>query len=110
MYLERCKVSRKTAGDGKLQITATTYRSLIGAGESLRVKLQDQLASALLETMECTCNKPHASSGSAENGAGLNGAHTHFFLESPLLRALTAQEDVRLDLDGVALVVGITRL
>jgi hypothetical protein len=110
MYLETCKVSRKTPRDGKLQISATTYKSLLGAGELLSVRVLQQQARAALATLDCTCNKEHgAQPGDAHHANAAGGAHKHFFLESALLRDLSPGEPVRLDLDGVNLAVTVTR-
>jgi hypothetical protein len=99
MYLETCKVSRKTPGDGKLQVSLTTWRSLEGAGHALTARLQSRDAALGLYTMECTCTR-----------SGPGGPHRHYFLQSTLFHELVPDQNVRLDLDGVALRVTVTPL
>ena len=103
MYLETVRVSRKTPGDGKLQVTATTFRSVEGAGNRLTVALRSREAACGVQTIECTCNK-------GEHAAGAGVAHRHYFLQSTLFHSLTPEATVRLDLDGVRMRVMVTEV
>ncbi len=97
MYLETRKVSRKTPGDGKLEVSVTTFRALEGAGDRLTATLEQRDSSCALVTFECTCNK-------------MGGPHQHFFLQSTLFHGLTPESSVRLDLEGLALRLIVTPL
>jgi hypothetical protein len=111
MYLETVKVSRKTPGDGKLQVTATTFRSLEGAGSRLTARLRDRDAACGLVTMECTCVKGATVVGRAlADQQTAPEPHRHFFLQSTLFSELAPDGSVRLDLDGVLLRVTVTPL
>jgi hypothetical protein len=95
MHLERRTVSRKTANDGRLEITkraAEKFSALTGAFD---VELSGARTPASLGTMECTCR-------------GVDNPHVHYFIHSPALQGLAAGDEVDLDLDvehGVVRVV-----
>jgi hypothetical protein len=94
MLLERRTVSRKTPGDGRLEITRRAAARLRDLGHVLEVELSGQHSSAAVESMTCTCRgkaKPHA----------------HYFLQSPTFKRLTPGTEVDLELDEV---VGVVRL
>ena len=95
MLLERRTVSRKTPGDGKLEISALTADAVTPIGPTLTVELSGRHAPASVSAMTCTCAK----------GAG--SAHRHLFLESDLLKELEAgaEVDLRLDRDAARLSV-----
>jgi hypothetical protein len=99
--IERRTVSRKTPGDGKLEITKIAANRLASLGERFTLvvdapHLQTRDGDARLGTMPCTCR-------------GDDAPHVHYFIESDLLRALQAGSAVDLLLDDTAkrlLVVG----
>jgi hypothetical protein len=101
MYLETLKVSRKTPGDGKLQVTVTTFRAVEGAGSRLTARVADREAACGVSMLECSCTK-------YEHPGGAGKPHRHYFLESTLFHALTPDSTVRLDLDGVGIRVLVT--
>ncbi len=86
MHLERRTISRKTAKDGRVEITkraAEAFSKLIGPFD---VDLSGARTPASLGTMDCTCR-------------GADNPHVHYFIQSPALRALAAGDEVDLDLD-----------
>ncbi len=86
MLLERRAVSRKTPGDGRLEITKRAAARLRGLGHALEVELGNERSAVAVESMTCTCRgdaKPHA----------------HYFLQSSSFRRLTPGTDVDLELD-----------
>ena len=95
MLLERRTVSRKTPGDGKLEITSLTADAVEHIARDLTVELSGSLGPGSVSAMTCTCAK----------GAG--GAHRHLFLESELLKQLAvgSEVDLRLDRDAARLSV-----
>ena len=97
MYLETRKVSRKTPGDGKLEISGTTFRALEGAGSKLAAILDQRESACALITFECTCNK-------------MGGAHQHYFAQCSLFHELPADISVRLDLQVPQLRLIVTPL
>lgn len=92
MLLQRQTISRKTPNDGMLEITAETAERVSGAGGGLRVTTPAEEAPASVRTLTCTCGKRG------------DGTHLHYFLESPVLRALVPGEEVALELDEPDLV------
>jgi len=84
--LERRRVSRKTPGDGKLEITKVAAGRLESLGGEFAVVVHDRTANAHVGTMPCTCR-------------GGDSPHVHYFVESELLRSLTAGEEVELLVD-----------
>lgn len=95
MLLEVREVSRKTPGDGRLEITEASARRLAMHGTQLPVAVDESQGDGRLVAMACTCEK-----------AGASGGHTHHFVESPLFRLLPAGETVVLELlDGPLLAV-----
>jgi len=91
MMLERRTVSRKTPGDGRLEITKRAAERLLGRGADLRLEVGGRYDSAAVGTMACTCR-------------GGDEPHEHYFLESPALRQLTPGAEVGLELDADGLV------
>ena len=89
MLLELRTVSRKTPGDGKLEVTAATAQRLSTLGSTLPVLVGDAHGAAVMSELACTCAK-----------AG--GAHVHHFLQSDLFRAFVPDMRVRLELDDEA--------
>lgn len=84
--LEQRTVSRKTPGDGKLEITKVAADSLESLGASFPVLLDGQPGDAHVGSMPCTCR-------------GGDKPHVHYFVESDLFRSLTAGSTVDLVLD-----------
>ncbi len=87
MLLEIRTVGRKTPLDGKLEIAAATASRLQGAGTTLPLEVGARRDVATVVTLACSrCAR------------AAEGAHTHWFLESPMLRDLTVGELWALDL------------
>ena len=86
MFLERQTVSRKTPGDGKLEISAAAAERLTAAATMLQVQLGERRAPCRVETLACTCQK-------------VGRSHEHHFVASELLKALRAATQVELHLD-----------
>ena len=83
--LERRTVSRKTPGDGKLEISASVAERLRPAAAVLEVEVAGRRAPARLETLACSCQK-------------VGQSHEHHFVASDLLRGLRADMEVELHL------------
>jgi hypothetical protein len=83
--MEVHKVSRKTPADGKLEISARLAASMTDFAEGMTLVLDGRRGRGRLISMTCTCT-------SAE------GEHVHHFLESDLLRTLTPERDVLVEL------------
>lgn len=81
--LERRTVSRKTPGDGRLEISRAAADRLRAGEAGLEVEYAGARAAARLQSMECTCQKGTA-------------AHEHHFVVSELLRSLRASTEVEL--------------
>ena len=94
MLLERRAVSRKTPGDGRLEITARAATLLRDLGHGLEVELDGERNAATVESMTCTCRN-HAK------------RHAHYFLHSAPFRRLTPGSQVDLELDES---LGVLRL
>jgi len=92
--IERRTVSRKTPADGKLEITKVAAGRLESLGARFPLVVDDRTGTAALGTMPCTCR-------------GHDKPHVHYFVESELLRSLTAgnEVDLLLDDDGRRLLV-----
>ncbi len=95
MLLERRTVSRKTPGDGRLEITKPAAARLRDVAGDLEVEVASERAAATVGAMACTCR-------------GTEKPHEHFFLESPALKGLTPGADVNLELDAALGVVRVT--
>jgi hypothetical protein len=94
--LEQRTVSRKTPGDGKLEVTKVAAETLESLGSEFRVVVDDRAGDARLAMMPCTCR-------------GGDKPHVHYFVESDLFRSLTVGSTVDLVLDDAGkrlLVVG----
>lgn len=92
--LERRTVSRKTPGDGKLEITAAAAAALEPLGSRFPAAVDARVGEARLGTMPCTCR-------------GADRPHVHHFVESDLFRALSpgTEVDVVLDAAGGRLLI-----
>ncbi|MGH7470789.1 MAG: hypothetical protein ACRENP_22815 [Longimicrobiales bacterium] len=86
MFLERRTVSRKTAGDGRLEITKQAALVIEPLGQTLTVELAGETVQASLGTMACTCR-------------GAENPHVHYFLQCDRFKSLAAQSVVDLELD-----------
>jgi hypothetical protein len=94
MLLERRLISRKTPGDGRIEITARAAGRLRDLGHALEVEVGGDRGTATVQSMRCTCRgdaKPHA----------------HYFLQSPPFTRLTPGTEVDLELDES---LGVVRL
>ncbi len=89
MYLERRTVSRKTPGDGRLEITKQAALRIQHLGSPFAIDLSGESAQCTIETFECTCRGP-------------DNRHVHYFLESETLKRLTPETNLDLELDESA--------
>lgn len=92
MHLENRTVSRKTPGDGRLEISAGAADRLRGAlPDEFPLRVNGEPGRGRVERMPCTCRKAA-------------GAHEHWFLSGEPLRALVPERvvGVALDESGVA--------
>lgn len=94
--LERRAVSRKTARDGKHEISAALAARLRKLSNKLDVIVDGVADHASIASMPCTCQGPEP--------------HEHWFLESNALRAMEAGREARLALgdDGRTLEISTT--
>jgi hypothetical protein len=97
IFLERRTVSRKTASDGRLEITKPTATRLEAVMVPISVELDGTTDPVKLSNMACTCR-------------GEEKAHVHFFLEADRLKSLEAGIDIELELDETARRVHIRRV
>jgi hypothetical protein len=95
MLLERRTVSRKTPGDGRLEITRRAAARLRDVTRELEIDVGGERTVAALGTMTCTCR-------------GAETPHEHYFLESPALKQLTPGTEVDLELDADVGLVRVT--
>ena len=84
--IEHRTVSRKTPGDGKLEITKVAAGRLASLGSRFPLVVDDRHGDGALATMPCTCR-------------GHDKPHVHYFVESDLFRSLAAGSEVDLFLD-----------
>ena len=87
MFLERRTVSRKTAGDGRLEITKQAAARVGETGTSIAIDVNGEHAIATLDSMACTCR-------------GAEKPHVHYFIQSDPLKALPSGSEVQLDFDA----------
>ena len=87
MLLERRTVSRKTPGDGRLEITKRAATRLGDLGRDVELDVGGERTTATLGTRACTCR-------------GAEKPHEHYFLESPALKRLMPGAEVDLELEG----------
>ncbi len=87
MFLERRTVSRKTPGDGRLEITKEAAQRIKPLGDSLVIELAGETVTATVDTMACTCR-------------GVDNPHVHYFLESEHFKSLQPGSAVDLELDA----------
>jgi hypothetical protein len=94
MLLERRTVSRKTPGDGRLEITKRAAGRLDRLGGPIELDVLGERGPATLGTMPCTCR-------------GGDTPHVHYFLESAALKQLAPGSEVDLDVDAERKVVRV---
>jgi hypothetical protein len=94
MLLERRTVSRKTAGDGRLEITKPTAERLEAMAAPFSIELDGLHIPTRIGTMACTCR-------------GAENPHVHYFLEAERLKSLAPGGEVELELDEGAQCVHI---
>lgn len=82
--LERRTVSRKTARDGKHEISAELAARLRQLATTLDIVVDDVADRASVASMPCTCRGPEA--------------HEHWFLESDALRAMEPGREASISL------------
>ena len=95
MHIDRRTVSRKTPGDGKLEISAGAAQRLAQFGETVPVEWNAQLAPATLSAFTCSCGKR-------------DGPHDHHFLQSAIFTSLPVGAEVDLILRAGTLHVELT--
>lgn len=86
MFLERRMVSRKTPGDGRLEITKIVAQRLEHLGPTFVVDVDGETVRGALGTFACTCR-------------GESNPHVHYFLESEHLKRLQPGNEVDIELD-----------
>ena len=84
--IESRTISRKTPGDGKLEITKNAAGKLESLGTTFSVRVNEREGDATLGTMPCTCR-------------GDDQPHVHYFVESELFRSLVPGSSVDLLVD-----------
>jgi len=87
MHHELRTVSRKTPGDGRLEISEAAVRVARALPAEFPLEVEGAAARARVTSMRCTCTKARAA-----------GAHEHHFLESDALRALAPEHAVVVEL------------
>ena len=95
MRIDRRLVSRKTPGDGKLEISAVAAVELRQFGDTVPVEWNAQLAPASLSAFTCSCGKR-------------DGPHDHHFLESTIFTSLPVGAEVDLILRAGTLHIELT--
>jgi len=96
MILERRTVSRKTSGDGRLEITKRAAGTLVPLEADLTIEIAGRTTPASIGTRRCTCR-------------GADNPHVHYFIESGALRALAPGSEIDLDFDAESKTVRIIR-
>jgi hypothetical protein len=89
MFLERRTVSRKTPGDGRLEITKAAALRVECLGNAFAIDLGGESVPGTLGTFACTCR-------------GADNPHVHYFLESERLKILAPGSVLDLQLDEAA--------
>jgi hypothetical protein len=85
--LERRTVSRKTPGDGRLELTRETARKIERLGPAVAMDLAGELLTGELGTLDCTCR-------------GADKPHVHYFIQAEELRRLVPGSQVEISLDA----------
>jgi hypothetical protein len=86
VFLERRTVSRKTPGDGRLELTKTVAQRLEQLGPTLVIDADGDRVRGTIGTLACTCR-------------GESNPHVHYFLEAERLRQLAPGSQVDIELD-----------
>jgi hypothetical protein len=89
VFLERRTVSRKTAGDGRLEITTDAARHVERLTQPFVIDLAGESVPGALGTLACTCRGPAK-------------PHVHYFLEAEQLKGLAAGSGVDIELEAAA--------
>jgi hypothetical protein len=89
MFLERRTVSRKTPGDGRLEITETAAVRIERLGNTFGIDVGEETVPGTLGTFACTCRGPAK-------------PHVHHFLEAERLKAFEPGSVLDLQLDEAA--------
>jgi hypothetical protein len=84
--IEHRTISRKTPGDGKVEITKVAAGRLESLGRTFAVRVNDAEGRADLGEMPCTCR-------------GKDVPHVHYFVQSHLFRSLVPGSTVELLVD-----------
>jgi hypothetical protein len=94
MLLELRRVSRKTPADGKLELAPATAERIRAMSSDPVLVVNGARGRATVSDLECTCGT-------------VPDQHTHYFLESTLLRTLIPESEVAIDLltDATTVVV-----
>jgi hypothetical protein len=87
--IERRTISRKTPGDGKVEITKVAAGRLESLGRTFTARVDEAEDQATLGEMPCTCR-------------GKDAPHVHYFVESELFRSLVPGSTVELLVDDAA--------
>lgn len=90
--LEDRTVSRKTPGDGMLEITIPVAEKLGPAGSSFALQTPAGTGTTELRAQPCTCR-------------GEDSPHVHWFLVSPLFRSLVPGTMIGLALEDQRIIV-----
>src|SRR5262245_16911115 len=86
MFRERRTISRKTPGDGRLEITKEAAQRVMRIGDTFDVDLSGERVVASLGTFPCTCR-------------GADNPHLHYFLESQRFKALSPGSVIDLEVE-----------
>jgi hypothetical protein len=97
VYHERRTVSRKTAGDGRLEITKVAAGHIQRLAEGWRLSVDGGAAKAALGSAPCTCRGPEL-------------PHVHYFLQAEGLKELPAGSQVEVEVDREAGRVDVRRV
>jgi hypothetical protein len=86
VFLERRTVSRKTPGDGRLEITKSVAQRLESLGPTLVIDSDGNRVRGTIGTFACTCR-------------GESNPHVHYFLETERLKQLSPGNEIDIELD-----------
>jgi hypothetical protein len=89
VFLERRTVSRKTPGDGRLEITKAAAARVERLGTTFGIDVSGETVAGTLGTFACTCGGPA-------------NPHVHYFLESERLKALSPGSALDVEIDEPA--------
>jgi hypothetical protein len=89
MFRERRTVSRKTPGDGRLEITKKAAQRVEQFGATFVIDVGGESVAGALGDFACTCR-------------GEANPHVHYFLQAERLKRLEPGSDLELELDEAA--------